>query len=63
FLLFLSLTLSHSTEAFNIHSLFIGFPLGHLRNTHHVIIHRFGSNPLQTNLKTIKQSQSRSNES
>ncbi|KAF6159487.1 hypothetical protein GIB67_032258, partial [Kingdonia uniflora] len=44
FFSFLSLTLSYSTEAFNIHYLFIGFPLGHLRSTYHEIIHRFGLN-------------------
>ncbi|KAF6146973.1 hypothetical protein GIB67_036692, partial [Kingdonia uniflora] len=41
----------HSTKAFNIHSLFIGFSLGHLRNTHHEIIHRFRSNPLQNEFR------------
>ncbi|KAF6141802.1 hypothetical protein GIB67_027980, partial [Kingdonia uniflora] len=37
--------------AFNIHYLFIDFPLGHLQNTYHEIIHQFGSNPLQNELR------------
>ncbi|KAF6146633.1 hypothetical protein GIB67_008919, partial [Kingdonia uniflora] len=51
FISFLSLTLSYSIEAFNVYSLFIGFPLGHLQNMHHKIIHCFGSNPLQNELR------------
>ncbi|KAF6165863.1 hypothetical protein GIB67_012760, partial [Kingdonia uniflora] len=47
---FLFLTLFSCIEAFNIHSLFIGFPLGHLQNTDHEIIHRFGSNHIQSKL-------------
>ncbi|KAF6154597.1 hypothetical protein GIB67_022332, partial [Kingdonia uniflora] len=59
FLPFFSLTISHSTEASNIHSIFIGFPLGHLQNTHHEIIHRFGSNTLQNELRN-NQTESKS---
>ncbi|KAF6148839.1 hypothetical protein GIB67_014210, partial [Kingdonia uniflora] len=44
FFLFLSQTFFFCTEVFNIHSLFIGFPLAHPQNTHHEIIYRFGSN-------------------
>ncbi|KAF6150540.1 hypothetical protein GIB67_030341 [Kingdonia uniflora] len=36
-----------SLRAFNIHSLFIDFLLGHLQNMYHGIIHRFRSNLLQ----------------
>ncbi|KAF6175805.1 hypothetical protein GIB67_003293, partial [Kingdonia uniflora] len=38
---------------------FIGFPLGHLRNAHHEIIHRFGSNHLQNELRN-KQTEPKS---
>ncbi|KAF6163372.1 hypothetical protein GIB67_035202, partial [Kingdonia uniflora] len=41
----------HSIEAFTIYSLFIGFLLGHLQNTHHEIIYHFGSNPLLNKLR------------
>ncbi|KAF6159067.1 hypothetical protein GIB67_032684, partial [Kingdonia uniflora] len=31
--------------------IFIGFPLGYLRSTHHEIIHRFGLNPIRNELR------------
>ncbi|KAF6142335.1 hypothetical protein GIB67_023360, partial [Kingdonia uniflora] len=56
---FFSLTLFSCTKAFNIHSLFIGFSLGHLRNTHHEIIYRFRSNLLQNEFRN-KQTEPKS---